>query len=337
MSQAGLARATGLTQGFLSKVENGLTEPSEDAVQLLVDVLNFPKSFFYQSERTYGLPVSVHPMYRKKAAVGQHAIENIHAQINVRILHLKKLFKAIEFESKLPLPEFDVDEYGSDIEAISSLLRRTWLIPDGPIDNLTHYLEQAGIIIVNCDFGDISIDGISFQVPDLPPTIFLNQNQPGDRMRLTLGHELGHLVMHRIPVPDMERQAYDFAAAFLMPYKDIMKSFRGKITLSRLAALKPVWKISMQALLMRAKSLGLLTYNQNRYLWMQINKHNIRFREPAELDIPKEKPSIVSDIFNVHLNELGYNLAELSKILHIDESELCRMYQLPQGSRLRIV
>ena len=53
MSQASLARKTGLTQGFLSKVENGLTEPSEDAVQKFVDVLSFPKSFFYQSERTH--------------------------------------------------------------------------------------------------------------------------------------------------------------------------------------------------------------------------------------------------------------------------------------------
>lgn len=342
MSQLSLANKTGLTQGYLSKIENGLTEPSEDVVEKFRDVLNYPNGFFYQSDHVYGLPVSVHPMYRKKTSVGQRAIEQIHAGINVRLLHLKRLFQSIEFSNNFPLPEFDIDEYDGDIERISGLLRRTWLIPDGPIDNLTYYLEQAGILIIICDFNNIAIDGISLVIPGLPPSIFLNQNQPGDRMRLTLAHELGHIVMHRIPVTDMESQAYDFASSFLMPRKDILKSFRGKITLPRLAALKPVWKISIQALLMRAKSVESITYNQSRYLWMQINKYKIKFREPPELDIPKEEPSILHDVFKTHLNELGYSLEEIAQALYINKSELCQMYQLSNGSfptrpKLRLV
>jgi Zn-dependent peptidase ImmA (M78 family) len=342
MSQLSLANKTGLTQGYLSKIENGLTEPSEDVVEKFRDVLNYPNGFFYQSDHVYGLPVSVHPMYRKKTSVGQRAIEQIHAGINIRLLHLKRLFQSIEFSNNFPLPEFDIDEYDGDIERISGLLRRTWLIPDGPIDNLTYYLEQAGILIIICDFNNIAIDGISLVIPGLPPSIFLNQNQPGDRMRLTLAHELGHIVMHRIPVTDMESQAYDFASSFLMPRKDILKSFRGKITLPRLAALKPVWKISIQALLMRAKSVESITYNQSRYLWMQINKYKIKFREPPELDIPKEEPSILHDVFKTHLNELGYSLEEIAQALYINKSELCQMYQLSNSSfptrpKLRLV
>tara|TARA_R110001606_G_scaffold346024_1_gene494910 strand:+ start:1234 stop:1467 length:234 start_codon:yes stop_codon:yes gene_type:complete len=66
LSQAKLSVESGLTQGAISKVENGLSEPSEDVAQKLADTLRFPLSYFYQSFQPFGLPVSVHPMFRKR-------------------------------------------------------------------------------------------------------------------------------------------------------------------------------------------------------------------------------------------------------------------------------
>ncbi len=40
------------------------------------------------------------------------------------------------------------------------------------------------------------------------------------RSRLTLAHELGHMVMHRVPNASMEDQAFRIGAEFLMPDQD---------------------------------------------------------------------------------------------------------------------
>ena len=41
---------------------------------------------------------------------------------------------------------------------------------------------------------------------------FVNTEIPGDRLRWTLAHEIGHVVMHLMPSPDQEKEADRFAA-----------------------------------------------------------------------------------------------------------------------------
>src|SRR6185369_4316254 len=99
------------------------------------------------------------------------------------------------------------------------------------------------------------------------PVIFTNRAMLGDRLRFTLAYELGHLVMHTSGSANLGEsighEANLFAAEFLMPEKDILPDFKDKhITLQLLAELKKKWKVSMQSLLYRADSLGLIDYNQ---------------------------------------------------------------------------
>ena len=59
----------------------------------------------------------------------------------------------------------------------------------GPITNLQITASVRGY----WSYGVISkgIDGVSMNVRDLPPCIFLNRNVPPDRMRFSLAYELG--------------------------------------------------------------------------------------------------------------------------------------------------
>lgn len=340
MSQDVLAKSARITQGHLSKIENGLIEPTEDSLRRIAEALFFPESFFCQPDRVYGPPVSVHPMHRKKASVGRTVLERINAENNIRIMHIWRLLRAAEITPELPMPQFDIDEFGGDAEKIAELVRRTWLLPRGPLQNLTNCIERAGTLIVWCEFG-AAIDGITLSIPGMPHCILINRDQPADRMRFTLAHELGHIIMHRIPNPEMEEQATEFASALLMPAADIKASLMGRLTLARLASLKPIWKVSMQALLMRAKAVRAITESQSRYLWQQINFSKIRFQEPPELDFPREEPKVFPTIIKLHLEQLGYSIAELAKSLHVNESEFRRMYQFldtPQrAGHLRVV
>jgi Zn-dependent peptidase ImmA (M78 family) len=343
LSQLELSDSTGVDQGLLSKIENGLREPTEDVVNRLSKTLEFPKDFFYQSGRIYGLPISVN---RKKQSVGIRELDYIHAEINIRLLNLNKLLQSIELlPPELPLPYLDIDDYGGDIDKIADLVRRTWLLPRGPIENLTDCLERAGCVIFWCDFDNIAVDGVtiaSFQ--DLPICIFLNKDRPADRMRFTLAHELGHIVMHKIPHPEMEAQADLFASAFLMPYHDIKEQFEmfgNIISLPNLAYLKPIWRVAMQALLMRAKGTRVITKTQSEYLWKQISIAKIRLHEPPELDFPHEEPTTLKTVLNLHLDKLGYSISELAEAVCLYESEFCEKYHLnekPQrGRHLRVL
>lgn len=115
---------------------------------------------------------------------------------------------------------------------------------------MVRLLERAGIIIT-IRFGVPEVDAIAQVVPELPPMIFVNQDAPMDRLRFTLAHELGHLVMHAFPHPELEEEANRFAAEFLMPVANIRTQF-AQVSLPVLAMLKKVWRVSMAALLQNA-------------------------------------------------------------------------------------
>ena len=51
MKQEELARLSRITQGHLSKIENGLTDPSEDVLGKISTALDLPEDFFRQTDR----------------------------------------------------------------------------------------------------------------------------------------------------------------------------------------------------------------------------------------------------------------------------------------------
>jgi hypothetical protein len=66
------------------------------------------REFFRQTDAIYGAPVSVHaPMWRKKADVPATELHRIVAELNVRVMHLRKLLEATDLEPVNRLPRFD--------------------------------------------------------------------------------------------------------------------------------------------------------------------------------------------------------------------------------------
>jgi len=335
LSQEDLSRSANITQGHLSKIENGLTVPSEDVVSKIAAALEVPRGFFSQNDRIFGLPLSLHPMYRKKASVGQHALDYINAELNIRIIHFRRLIKAVNITKRLPFPQYDIQDYDDDPSKIAEMVRRSWLLPRGPIRNLTESVEQAGCVVVWCHFQQTPIYGISYRIPDLPPFIFLNTEQPADRMRFSLAHELGHLVMHHIPSMEMEDQANNFASSLLMPAADIKSTLMGKTTLPSIASLKPIWKTSIQAIIERAVDLGTISQAQHRSLWKQLSASRMRFKEPPELDFTHEQPHMLEAIFDFYRTKLKYTVDQISEILFCDRPDLFSLYPFLNGNGKR--
>src|SRR5437764_1112106 len=94
-TQARLADATSLSQGYISKVEHGLTVPSEDRLRLIARALGYPVDFFFVGDRVYGAATTcIH--HRKRQSMPILKLRQIHAQINVMRMQMARLLLGVE-------------------------------------------------------------------------------------------------------------------------------------------------------------------------------------------------------------------------------------------------
>ncbi|SFB15921.1 Zn-dependent peptidase ImmA, M78 family [Poseidonocella pacifica] len=340
-TQTKSAEKLGVAQAVYSRMENDIVEFDDKLISKAATVFEVPVDFFDITDTVYGPPVSVHTMLRGNSQVTARDVEMITAELNIRLFHLRRFLENVELNRTLELPRLDVEMFDSP-SAIADMVRLHWQMPEGPISNLTRVLERAGIIVGYSDFHGAGVSGVTFAAPGQPPLILLNPNHPADRVRFTLAHELGHLVMHRFPTPEMESEANEFASVFLFPRKALQEAFRGrKLSLSLLAALKPEWKMSMQGILYAAQRENIVTKNQAKYLWTQISSRGWKTREPASLDFEHDPASVLPTIIKTQIEDLGFAKSDLVKLSGIHEKEFDRLYPFDNTPsplpRLRII
>lgn len=331
-TQGELAERAGVTQALISKLENGLTsDPSPDTVTALSLSLNLPTAFFYCAEKPHGLP-PFH--YRKRSKLGKKALDKIEADINLRRMHLARLLTSYEVNSTRDFPSIDLDKMQWTPQQAAEYLRGYWMIPRGPIENLTEIVERAGAIIIQLDFDTSLLDALSFRLPGMPPLIFMNSAVPGDRYRFTLAHELAHLVLHNHPETEeqMEEQADEFSAELLMPAREI-RSYLSQPSLGKLARVKAYWKVSIKALIVQCSRLKLITPSQ--YTGLNVNYSKAGYSRGEPFPIPMEKASRLSDAIKFHLQTLNYSLEEIAQLLMLNVSEFSALYT--EQPRLRRV
>lgn len=331
----------GIAQAVYSRMENELVEIDDNILKRISTVFRLPVEFFDQHDPVYGPPVSVHTMLRGPSQISARDVDMITAELNLRLMHLRRFLDNVEFSPTLHLPQFDIEAFDSPI-LIAKMVRRHWKLPAGPVKNLTRLLERAGVIVSFSDFYGAGTDkskrqgsgvsGVTFSAPGQPPLILLNPNHPADRVRFTLAHELGHLVMHRFPTSEMEKEANEFASAFLLPPDELRDACRGrKVDLALLGSLKLEWKMSMQGILYAIQREGIITKNQANYIWKQISAKGWRMREPASLDFEHDLPQVIPTIVKSHLDDLGFGTEELATLARVHEDEFDLLY--PYGDR----
>lgn len=325
-----------ITQGTLSKLEHGRIQPQPDMVERLANALRVRPSFFFQSAYVREPMVSYH---RKRAKLAVRDADAVHGLAEVFRLNLKTCLEAVELETTLPsLPAIDPDENGRDVEEIARHLRQRWLLPKGPVIDLTTIVEASGVIIVTFDFGSELIDGFcQHSVDGLPPLIFLNSNQPKDRYRFSLAHEVAHLVLHQTPHAEQEMEANRFASELLMPTREIRGDFE-QLSLTKFMDLKLYWGTSMQALMYKAWQIGSLTDRMYKYYVIEMSKRGFRKKEPVEASHLKELPSTVRTIMASHVHDLGLSMDELSEMFGLLQEDIEALYPVPRiKPRLRLV
>ncbi len=292
MTQEALANAVGITQVALSRYENGLRTPNVSMLGKLAEALGVTIPLLRREFRMRGA-IAVDAHMRRPRTAPPADWKRIEARLNALRMQSSFLLERTPLTPTNSVAHFDPDEYSPD--DIARLLRAAWRMPIGPVRNLTRWVESAGILVAEEDFGTHRIDGMS-QWAGSHAVVLLNVSLPTSRKRWTLAHELGHLVMHTNYVDiDVEEQANQFAEEFLMP-EHVIRSELRSLTLGKLADLKREWGTSMQVLSERALHLSLATSADRQRIHQQLNSRGWKTNEPGDNHLPSEVPELITAI-----------------------------------------
>ena len=317
LTQSELAGKLGASQGKISKLEDGLLRLTDSDITALSRILKFATSFFFSDDVSRA---SFTWFYRKRASIPQKVLVQFNARVCWRLAQIERLRRKTELNTR-SLPYCDPDDYKGGAAQIADQIRQFLGVPPGPVKNLVGLLEGVGVFIIEDDFGTTKLDGVSAFTRSGTPAIFLNSAFPRSRRVFTAVHELGHLIMHRLPRPDAEKETNEFTAEFLLPTDQIRPDFRSceKITLDTLARLKLKWRVSIGALLKRALMLGFVDQGRFTYLRIQMNQQGYRLDEPHEALFGTHPPTLERELVDIHLKELGYSVEELCNLLDFND------------------
>jgi len=329
VTQKEVALSAGLSQGLVSQIEARTRDATDDSERRIAEALRLPVEFFRQEENYSGFGISM-VYYRKNSSALVKHLKRLQAEVNLRRIHLKRLLRGVNLQTPKQFQFMDIGEHGTP-EDVAIRLRATWMIPLGPISNLVSMIENAGGVIFKFPFGTTDIDAMSLWPQDCPPLFFLNSQAPADRIRFSLAHELGHVIMHEVANDDIEGEADRFASEFLMPKREIASELPN-MDLKRAAAMKPYWRVSMASLIRRAKDLGKITEPRYRELCIQISRLGYRKAEP--IAIASEEPSLVPKMLDSYMIDSGMSMDQLAALLNWPVDEMVVRYFPATGLRM---
>ena len=326
LTQDELAKRLGISQVAVHKIETGLSQINDDLIDKLAIHLNYPISFFQNETKIINSGIRLH---RKRLALNKKDEGYIDALMSIFTMSISKFLEYVDLE--VNLPEILIDEYLSAYD-IADKLREIWKIPCGSINNLIYYLEGNGIFVfeVDCDFS--TFDAVSAYNNSLGVgIIIINKNQSPDRYRFTLAHELGHIIMHRSSIsPNIEKEANNFASAFLMPRNDIYEDLVD-LKFWDLPQYKQIWKVSMAALIYRAFDLKAIDSKKYASLNVRLSQEGYKKNEPI-CGIDKERPSLFKDLLSYFVTNLQYSEKDILSVLNLFRDDYIKYFDLPYSN-----
>lgn len=347
LNQTELANAVGVTRQAVSSYEQGAKRPDPTTMVAIAERLGQPINFFTRERpATFG-PSSAN-FYRKVGADTKRR-NSACATYADWLAQAAYAFNDLVNYPEVLLPSFepkerDTNRYTEDeIEEIAESVREFFGLGLGPISNVVRLLESKGVIVCRIVIPDEKIEAFSFWRGERPFVFLASEKESAARSRLDAAHELGHLCLHRwigseeIEDPkklkEIEREADRFAAAFLLP----RKSFANEIYSPRLMAfvdLKRRWKVSIQAMVYRCKTLGIFDDQQVTNLYKQISAKKWRTHEPLDgLDgLPLEQPLLLSKVASMVLEAGRMKSDVLQSALGLSPDWIESLTGLPEGS-----
>lgn len=325
-----LARQLGdISKQALNKFERGEAVPNSTRLLQLAHALQVKPEYFFRA----GDIALAQLEFRKRASMPnklQAQVAELARDHLERYVALERCFDADEHVAPQMLPSAMLAvETVADAERAADHLRRQLKIGGDAIAHLTELLEEHGFKVVLLDAPEV-FDGACAVTEDRRHVLIaLNRSQPGERLRFTAAHELGHWLM-ALPaaMTDREKESacHRFAGALLYPAERVRMDFgthiRHRVYPAELLNAKRRYGLSMQATLRRLKDLGLITDSGYRTASIQFAQNGWRTSEPEPLQ--PEQPRRFESLVYRGLAEDLFSLPRAAEFMQrrIDEIDL---------------
>lgn len=327
-STTDLANELGISKQSLSQYENGV-DIKPDIYFKLLKILNCEKDFL---EIPLCDELKIKNTFFRATAKASAADRKYQETKTTLVGQLYSYFSRYISFPKLNLPEFDDC---ISIEQKAYKLRKFWGLDDTPIKNMIQCLESNGIIVSTFNISNSNdgnkIDGYTQQFiikdnnefSNLYCVIVENDKRSLARKNFSLAHELGHIILHsnddymeksKVEQTLIEKQANDFAAAFLLPRQSFYQDVKGIKQLNDFINLKFKWHVSIGAMMLRARDLNVI--NEQEYLRL-IKNYSFRHykkQEPLDDILPTYKPILFKQTLEMMFNN-GFTLERLKEEL----------------------
>lgn len=276
-----LAGPVGVSAAAIGQYEAGIVKPRPEHILRLSKALDIEPGFFAAGRPLLPLDTgSAHfrSLRSMRAADRDRALATAE--------QAWELAFALEKRVQFPEVNLPVMEEGVSPSVAARLLRIHWGIQEGPLQHLVATVESNGIIVLVLQEGSIeNVDAFSIEVSGRPIVISTPRRSNNVfRHRFTCAHEIGHLLLHhdaRPGDPLQEREADEFAAAFLTPKVEIGAVLPNRIDLAELDRLGRIWGVSIESLIRRMSELRLASEASIRRAYQRLNSNsNLRADEP---------------------------------------------------------
>ncbi|MBO3737727.1 ImmA/IrrE family metallo-endopeptidase [Actinoplanes flavus] len=306
-TQARLAEASGLSQGYLSKVESGQAEIEGEALTAVASALEVPVDLLAVRDPHFGTGVSCVHHRRRRSRLTAGSARRVEGLTQLVSLSATRLLEDATSAPEVELPDLPVERF-DPAEAAQRVRGEAGLRRNAPVPDVIRLVEAFGIVVVRRDLGTDAQDGVSLRVPGRRPIIVINTALPVDRQRFSVAHEAGHLVLHGWQVSTgedlVEDEANHFARELLAPESAIRPFLTGltERDFRPLINLKLHWGVSIAALIEIAKRSGTIDEGTHRAFRMRLNTLGWRLVEPGVL--PEENPQLIDTAVDAHLDKL---------------------------------
>lgn len=306
-----LAESLRKTPATISRIESGDLRPDIETFFSLSRVLNVEPQFLSRDENDFlAFDISrIHFRGQRKASATQKKMLIRQGEAVSDVFNFFKK-RGISFPSDNISDLSTPAQTQYDIEELSIELRKRLNLGFGPISNLTNSLECNGYTIIKLENGHgFSIDAFS-SMSGKTPTIVLCPHESSSRALFSIAHEIGHLLLHEYTDGSMqqEKEANYFASSFLMPWKSFKDECPKRWNYTAFSELKKRWKLSIGAMLYRAKQLNIFSDSTYIRAIKQMKYSGTSIHEPNEPDT--EKVSLFSEAIsllidnNIKINEI---------------------------------
>jgi Zn-dependent peptidase ImmA (M78 family)/transcriptional regulator with XRE-family HTH domain len=320
VTKSDLAAEVGVSAAAIGQYEAGINSPRADVLDRLAKALDVRPDFF-----GVGRPLA------RIDTVNAHfrSLRSTRVSDRQKALAMATLVWELTFalERHVKLPEADLPEVepGTAPAEAAALLRGHWGLPDGPVKHLVATTESRGIVVAVRPLGEIdAVDAFSVVIVNRPIIITTpRRTENVFKHRFSIAHEIGHLLLHADSGEHsaaIEKEADEFAAAFLTPAAFMDVALPQRLDLAALDRLGRTWGVSSHSLVRRMVERGRTTESSARRAYQRLAMVNDPLADPSSA-YPGEVPTLLKKAAEL-AGDHGAGTLALAEALRISPGQI---------------